>query len=69
MDINIKLTKHADDKRRLEGISIDLIKTTIKRGSITKQTDGYLAHYTYIKVAYKKIGENTYKIKTVFVNK
>ena len=67
MDIRLKLTKHADDKRRLEGITIDQIKTAIKRGSISKQTDGFLAHYSYIKVAYKKIGKNVYKIKTVFV--
>ncbi len=68
MDIKLKLTKHADDKRRLEGITISQIKSAIKKGSITKQTDGYLARYTYIKVAYKKIGKNTYKIKTVFVD-
>ena len=66
--MRIKLTKHSDDKRILEGITIEQIKTAIKRGSITKQTDGYLAHYAYIKVAYKKIGEDTYKIKTVFVD-
>ena len=68
MDIIIKLTKHADDKRRLEGITVEQIKTAIKRGSITRQTDGYLAHYCYIKVAYKRIGKNAYKIKTVFVD-
>lgn len=68
MDIKIKLTKHADDKRRLEGISIEQIKTVIKRGSISKQTDGFLARYTYIKITYKKIGKNVYKIKTVFVD-
>jgi len=68
MSIILKITKHADDKRRLEGISISQIKTAIKRGSIIKQTDGYLARYSYIKVAYKKIGKNVYKIKTVFVD-
>jgi len=68
MDMKIKLTKHADDKRRLEGSSIEQIKTAIKRGSIIKQTDGYLAHYCYIKVAYKKIGKDIYKIKTVFID-
>lgn len=66
MSIILKITKHADDKRRLEGISIEQIKTAIKRGSIIKQTDGYLAHYSYIKTAYKKIGKDVYKIKTVF---
>ncbi len=68
MSIILKITKHADDKRRLEGISIEQVKTAIKRGSIIKQTDGYLARYSYIKVVYKKIGKNVYKIKTVFVD-
>ncbi len=69
MRIRIKLTNHADYKRRNEGINIEQIKITIKRGSIIKQTGGFLAQYRYLKVAYKKIGENTYKIKTVFIDK
>lgn len=65
--MHIKITKHADDKRKLLGITIEQIKTTIARGSHTRQTDGYLAHWTYIKVAYKKLGNEVYKVKTVFI--
>ncbi|MBW3002498.1 hypothetical protein KY338_05060 [Candidatus Woesearchaeota archaeon] len=43
----------------------ELIKEAIKKGSKIKQTDGLLAVYGYIEVAYKKIGPDTYKIKTV----
>ena len=54
----IQISKHAKEK----------IKRAIKMGSISRQTDGYLATYTYIKVAYKKRGD-VYRIKTVFVEK
>lgn len=68
MDIIIILTKHADDKRKIEGITIEQIKDCIKRGSKYKQTDGLKAVYSYINVAYKIRG-NKYIIKSVFVNK
>jgi len=68
LDINIKLTKHANDKRNIEGISIEQIKECIKRGSKYKQTDGLLSKYGYINVAYKII-RGKYLIKTVFVDK
>ena len=67
MDIIIKLTKHAKDKALWFGITDEEIKRAISRGSKFKQTDGYLTVYTYVTVAYKKIGENTYKIKTVYI--
>jgi len=62
------ITKHAQDKMILEGISTKQIADAISRGSIFRQTEGFLAVYTYFSVAYKKIGEK-YKIKTVFTNK
>ena len=52
----------------VEGIDQDQIKRAIKMGSKSRQTDGYLASYTYIRVAYKKRGD-VYRIKTVFVDK
>ena len=52
----------------IEGIDEDQITKAIKMGSKTRQTDGYLAAYTYIKVAYKRKGD-IYRIKTVFVEK
>ena len=64
----IQISKHAKQKMDIEGIDEEQIKRAIKMGSITRQTDGYLASYTYIKVAYKRKGE-VYRIKTVFVEK
>lgn len=60
------ITRHAQDKMILLGISEHDIEKTIRRGSQYKQTDGKLAVYAYICVAYKKI-RNKYLIKTVFV--
>lgn len=67
MPIEIIISKHAKEKMVIHGITKEQIKVAIERGAKIKQTEGYLASYTYLKVAYKKIGENTYKIKTVFV--
>lgn len=67
-DIEIKITKHAKEKMAVCGITKWQVKTAIQQGAKFSQTDGYLASYTYIKVAYKKIGGNCYKIKTVFVD-
>ena len=47
------------------GIDENQIIRAIKHGAKIKQTNGYLSSYTYFKVAYKKIGEDYYKIKTV----
>ncbi len=68
MRIKIKITEHANDKMMWLGITEEQIKTAILRGAKFRQTKGYLAKYTYINVAYKKIGENWYLIKTVFVD-
>ena len=64
----LQISKHAKEKIDIEGIDEEQIKRAIKMGSISRQTDGYLATYTYINVAYKKRGD-IYRIKTVFVDK
>ncbi len=64
----IQISNHAKEKMDIEGIDEEQIKRAIKMGSITRQTDGYLASYTYIRVAYKRRGD-MYRIKTVFVEK
>lgn len=64
----LQLTLHAKEKMDAEGIDEEQIKTAIERGSISRQTDGYLATYTYFSVAYKKRGE-IYRVKTVFTTK
>lgn len=68
MEIRLKVSKHASDKMLWLGVTEEQVKKAILQGAKFKQTEGYLAKYTYITVAYKKIGENYYKIKTVFVD-
>lgn len=66
--MQIILTKHADDRRKIEGVTIEQIKECIKKGSKYKQTDGLKAIYCYICVCYKIRGDKCI-IKTVFINK
>ena len=68
-NIRIILSKHANDRRILYGLSEQQIKNCILRGSRLKQTDGFLASYTYLKVAYKKIGEDLYYVKTLYIKR
>ncbi len=49
------------------GIDIENVKKAISEGSKTKQTEGFLACYAYYCVAYKIIGKEAYKIKTVYL--
>ena len=65
----IKITEHTKFKMYEEGITEDMIKEAIKKGSKFKQTDGFLAVYKYYSVAYKTIGKDIYKIKTVYINR
>ena len=67
VEIVLIITKHAKEKMILLGISKEQIKRAIQQGAKTRQTKGYLASYTYLKVAYKEAGENCYKVKTVFI--
>ncbi len=60
------LTAHAKERMVQHTITKAMIKEVIKKGAKIRQTDGFLASYTYIKVAYKQIGEK-YIIKTVMV--
>lgn len=64
----LQISKHAKEKMDIEGIDEEQIKRAIKMGSISRQTGGYLATYTYVNVAFKKRG-SVYRIKTVFVEK
>ena len=49
------------------GITKGQVEIALKRGSKFKQTDGFLAKYSYYSVAYKVKG-NKYIIKTVYVD-
>ena len=62
------IIKHAQQRMDLNGITEDQIKMVIQRGAKTVQTDGFLAVYTYIRVAYKIINDK-HIIKTVMIEK
>ena len=61
----LKITLHARNKMSILGISKEQVKEAIKKGSKFRQTEGLLAKYSWFAVAYRKIGEHTYKVKTV----
>ncbi len=67
-EIKLSISKHASDKMMWLGITEEQVKKAIVQGAKFKQTQGYLAKYTYICVAYRIIGPNYYKIKTVFID-
>ena len=62
------ITQHARAQMFKRGIDEEQIKVAIMRGAKFKQTQGYLAVYTYIRITYLNLGEDTYKIKTVMVD-
>lgn len=64
--MELVIRKHARDMMTIRGIDEEQIKKVIKNGSKIKQTDGLLASYTYMTVAYKVRGDK-YIIKTVDV--
>lgn len=65
--ITLLITRHAKEKMIIHGVNMEQVRTAITRGAKVRQTEGWLASYCYLKVAYRKIGAQTYKIKTVFV--
>ncbi len=60
------LTLHAKEQMVERGISRQQIIDAIKKGSKVVQTDGFLASYGYIKVAYKIRGDKNI-VKTVML--
>ena len=50
------------------GVDEDMIRRAIERGAKIKQTEGYLAIYGFVAIAYKKLSEDVYKIKTVMIH-
>ena len=63
----ILLTKHAKERMAEKGVTVGMIKEAISKGAVIRQTDGYLATYTYFAVAYKIVKQGVYKVKTVMV--
>ena len=66
--LEVIYSKHANDKRVLHGYTKEQIERAIKRGATAQQTDGYLASFREIRIAYKKLNEKIYYIKTIFIN-
>ena len=65
--MKLKFTKHASQQLKERGISKELVKLAIERGSKSRQgKNHFILTYTYIKVAYKKFND-VYIIKTVMV--
>ena len=64
----LQISSHAKEKMDIEGIDEEQIRKAITMGSTARQTEGYLASFTYFKVAYKRRGD-VYRVKTVFVDK
>lgn len=60
------ITRHAQDQMEARGIDRFQVQMVIERGSKIPQTDGLVAQYTYIKVAYKMVG-GKYIVKTVMI--
>ena len=67
VSMELVLTAHAKERMAQYAITKEQVKEAIQKGATVKQTDGWLSSYTCIKVAYRKIGPDTYKIKTVFI--
>jgi len=62
----LEFTEHAKQKMVIHGVTKEQVKKAIQQGAKFEQTDGLLAKYSYIRVAYKKRSE-VYRIKTVFI--
>ncbi|MBI2105907.1 hypothetical protein HYT56_03660 [Candidatus Woesearchaeota archaeon] len=65
--MKIIYSKHANDKRILYAFTKEQIERAVKLGATTKQTDGYLASYKELRIAYKKLDKKIYYIKTIYV--
>jgi len=61
------ITKHARVQMLRRDVSEEQVKRCIKQGARFRQTNGYISDYAYIRVAYKKLKRDVYKIKTVMI--
>lgn len=61
-------TLHAKERIDHYGITEEEVRKAIKMGAKTPQTDGLVAVYTYVRVAYKVRGD-AYIIKTVMIER
>lgn len=63
----IIITRHAQEAMIDRGVTYEMVERTIKMGNKIKQTNGFLALYGYVRVAYRMEGK-AYVVKTVMVD-
>lgn len=66
--MELVITIHAQQRMDQYGITPEQVKTAIKRGAKFPQTEGMVAVFTYLRVAYKVVGEK-YILKTVMIQR
>jgi len=66
--MKLTLSKHAKEQARERGISIEQIKNCVQRGAKHLQGKKIVSDYTYMKIVYKKLGEE-YFVITVMIRK
>ena len=66
--MKLRLSKHAIEQARERSISIEQIKKTIQRGAKYLEGKKIIADYTYIRIVYKKLGDENFII-TVMIKK
>lgn len=64
--MRIVLKRHAQEAMIERGVTKEMVERVLKRGSKIRQTEGLLAAYGYVRVAYYVRGD-TYVVKTVMV--
>lgn len=65
--MRLKFTRHASEQLKERGISKELVRLAIQRGSKARQEKShFVASYTYIRVAYK-VFHDTHLIKTIMI--
>lgn len=63
----LKFTRHASQQLKERGVSKEIVKLAIERGSKSRQgKNHFVATYTYVRVAYKKF-RDVFVIKTVMI--
>lgn len=67
MKITLFFSRHAKERMAEKAISKEQIIKAIKMGSKFAQTNGFLAVYRDIAVAYRIVGKSAYKVKTVMI--
>ena len=65
--MKIIYNKHANDKRILYALTKEQVERAVKIGATVKQTHGSLASYRELRIAYKKLDNNIYYIKTIYI--